>query len=406
MGGVRDAFLILLRAGLWGRNPMEEGFPRLGDEEWEQVFKMSGRQTVSGIVFDGICRLPDEDQPSQGVFAKWVVAADRIESNNVRMNAALRELVKLFTDNGLRPVLQKGQGVAALYPAPLHRECGDIDFYFPEGLLSLSKHPTMNDKAVELVKSQGIKVELMPDGSQSYEWQGIEIEQHPTIVDLCSPAARKWIKELDDEPGYVPSDLADGLRVPSPELNALLLNSHILKHTLGKGIGLRQMCDLAMEYHRISLEEDKQERGERIFSLYRRAGILKWSRLLHSFLVGVIGLPEEELPYSEKVVSYWPLFRIVEDGGNFGQFRGKGTAGSGHFDRLSDRKGAEGSRGQNCSAASTGSKERNGSSGKGSGRRKLETAGMFLRRAGFSLRFAPKEAFWTFWGLVKGQFRK
>lgn len=365
MGGVRDAFLMLLRAGLWGRNPMEEGFPRLGEEEWEQVFNMSGRQTVPGIVFDGICRLPDEFQPSQAAFAKWVVATDRIERSNERMNAILKELTGIFVSGGLRPVLQKGQGVAALYPTPLHRECGDIDFYFPES--------SDNDKAVELVKSHGIKVETMPDGSQSYEWKGIEIEQHPTIVDLCSPAARKWIPELDEEPGYVPSDLTEGLWVPSPELNALLLNSHILKHTLGKGIGLRQMCDLAIEYHRISEEDGKRERGERIFSLYRRAGILKWSRLLHSFLVGVIGLPEEELPYSEKVVSYRPLFRIVEDGGNFGQFRGKGAAGS---------------------------------NGKGTGRRKLETAGMFLKRAGFSLRFAPKEAFWTFWGLVKGQFRK
>ncbi len=431
MGGVRDAFLTLLRAGLWGRDPMEEGFRRPGNEEWEQVLKMSGRQTVAGIVFDGICRLPDDLQPSPDLFARWVVAVTRIEGGNERMNVALKDLVKVFVDNGLSPVLQKGQGVAELYPAPRHRECGDIDFYFPESLslrqaqrpenaahqakktatqpvaepveapdktatqpvaepveapdnnrlLSLSKHRTMNDKAIDLVKSHGIKVETMPDGSQSYEWKGIEIEQHPTIVDLCSPAARKWIPELDGEPGYVPSDLADGLLVPSPELNALLLNTHILKHALGKGIGLRQMCDLAMLYHRICADGRRQECGERIFRLYRRAGILKWSRLLHSFLVGVIGLKEEELPYSEKVVSYWPLFRIVEDGGNFGQHRGKG---SGHFGtstgsvtgRLCDRK------------------------------RKLETAGMFLRRAGFSMRFAPKEAFWTFWELVKGQFRK
>lgn len=394
MGGVRDAFLMLLRAGLWGRDPMEEGFRRLGDEEWEHVFKMSGRQTVSGIVFDGICRLPDEFQPSQTIFAKWVAATDRIERGNRRMNAVLRELTGMFVSGGLQPVLQKGQGVAALYPEPLHRECGDIDLYFPEGLsLRLAQRPdnvaqrpnaesaeasemTENGKAVELVRSRGAKVETMPDGSQTYEWKGIEIEQHPTIVDLCSPAARKWIKGLDGDPGYVPSDLAEGLRVPSQELNALLLNSHILKHTLGKGIGLRQMCDLAMEYHRICEDGRREDCGGRIFNLYKRAGILKWSRLLHSFLVGIIGLPEEELPYSERIVSAEPLMRIVEDGGNFGQYRGECSESSGRFDRLSDRK------------------------------RKLKTAGMFLRRAGFSMRFAPKEAFWTFWELVMGQFRK
>ena len=413
MEGVRNAFIGLLRSGLWGRNPVAEGFQRLSDEQWNMVFRLSGRQTVTGIVFDGICRLPEDLQPSPAIFAPWVVAVDRIERSNERMNDVLKSLVKLFADNGLNPVLQKGQGVAALYPEPLHRECGDIDFYFPEGLSprqaqrpdnvaqrqnnvaqrpdNVAQRPsaesaeasemTENGKAAELVKSRGAKVETMPDGSQNYEWEGIEIEQHPTIVDLCSPRTRKWLGELDDDPGFIPSTLADGLLVPSPELNALLLNSHILKHTLGKGIGLRQMCDLAMEYHRICKDGRRTECGERIFNLYKRAGILKWSRLLHSFLVGVIGLPEDELPYSERIVSAEPLMRIVEEGGNFGQYRGEdsghsGTSTSSATGRLSDRK------------------------------RKLKTAGMFLRRAGFSMRFAPKEAFWTFWELVKGQFRK
>ena len=399
---------------------MAEGFQRLSDEQWNMVFRLSGRQTVTGIVFDGICRLPEEFQPSPAIFAQWVVAVDRIERSNERMNDVLKSLVKLFADNGLNPVLQKGQGVAALYPEPLHRECGDIDLYFPEGLsLRQAQRPdnvvqrpnnvaqrpdnvvqrpdnvaqrpnaesveasgtTENGKAAELVRSRGAKVETMPDGSQNYEWEGIEIEQHPTIVDLCSPRTRKWLGELDDDPGFIPSTLADGLLVPSPELNALLLNSHILKHTLGKGIGLRQMCDLAMVYHQISGAAGCDEYGERIFRLYRRGGILKWSSLLHSFLVDIIGLRKEELPYSERDVSPEPLLRIVEEGGNFGQYRGEdsghsGTSTSSATGRLSDRK------------------------------RKLKTAGMFLRRAGFSMRFAPKEAFWTFWELVKGQFRK
>ena len=378
MERVRNAFIGLLRAGLWERDPVEEGFPRLTDEQWKEVFRLSGRQTVTGIVFDGICRLPDDLQPSPNIFARWVAAVDRVERNNKRMDVVLKDLIKVFVDNGLCPVLQKGQGVADMYSEPLHRECGDIDLYFPEDLsLRQAQRPektaqrpekTENDKAVELVRSHGAKVENMPDGSQNYEWQGIEIEQHPTIVDLCSPSAGKWIKELDEEPGFIPSPLADGLRVPSLELNALLLNTHILKHALGKGIGLRQMCDLAMVYHRISGEARREELGERIFSLYRRAGILKWSRLLHSFLVDIIGLPAEELPYSEKIVPIEPLLRIVEEGGNFGQHR-SGVVTESVL------------------------------------KRKLNTAWMFVRRAGFSLRFAPREAFLTFVELAKGQFK-
>ena len=170
--------------------------------------------------------------------------------------------------------------------------------------------------------------------------------------------------------------------MPSPALNALMLNSHILKHALGRGIGLRQICDLAMAYHRISEEGKIDEYGGRILAFYRRVGIVKWSRLLHSFLVGVIGLPEAELPYSEKIVPYGALWRIVEEGGNFGQHRETGA-----------------SAGTVVSAGPATGKS-------GVLKRKLGTAGMFLRRAGFSLRFAPKEAFWTVFDLAKGQFRK
>ena len=310
------------------------------------------------------------------------------------MNAALKDLTGLFVNEGLRPVLQKGQGVAALYPEPSHRECGDIDFYFPERQpLRQAPRPgkesplpvsdpakvtgeTMDDKAVELVRRHGVTVTRMPDGSQTYEWHGIDVEHHSAIIDLRSPAAIRLSGELDETREFVPTDIADGLRVPSPALNALMLNSHILKHALGRGIGLRQMCDLAMAYHRISEEGKIDEYGGRILAFYRRVGIVKWSRLLHSFLVGVIGLPEAELPYSEKIVPYGALWRIVEEGGNFGQHRETG--------------------------ASAGT-----ASGKsGVFKRKLGTAGMFLRRAGFSLRFAPKEAFWTVFDLAKGQFRK
>ena len=237
-------------------------------------------------------------------------------------------------------------------------------------------------------------VTRMPDGSQTYEWHGIDVEHHPAIIDLRSPAAIRLSGELDEAREFVPTDIADGLRVPSPALNALMLNSHILKHALGRGIGLRQMCDLAMGYHRISEEGKIDEYGGRILAFYRRVGIVKWSRLLHSFLVGVIGLPEAELPYSEKIVPYGALWRIVEEGGNFGQHRGAGA-----------------SAGTNVSAKTGVSAKTDVSAGPASGKsgvlkRKLGTAGMFLRRAGFSLRFAPKEAFWTVFDLAKGQFRK
>ena len=270
----------------------------------------------------------------------------------------------------------------------------------------------MDDKAVELVRRHGVTVTRMPDGSQTYEWHGIDVEHHSAIIDLRSPAAIRLSGELDETREFVPTDIADGLRVPSPALNALMLNSHILKHALGRGIGLRQMCDLAMAYHRISEGGKIDEYGGRILAFYRRVGIVKWSRLLHSFLVGVIGLPEAELPYSEKIVPYGALWRIVEEGGNFGQHRETGaSAGTDVSAKTGASAGTDVSAKAGAPAGSNVSVGTDVPAGPATGKsgvlkRKLGTAGMFLRRAGFSLRFAPKEAFWTVFDLAKGQFRK
>lgn len=63
---IRAAFLSLLRAGLWGSasycnlggsNPGSGYFPLTG-EEWEIIYLLARRQTVEGLVYDGILRLP------------------------------------------------------------------------------------------------------------------------------------------------------------------------------------------------------------------------------------------------------------------------------------------------------------------------------------------------------------
>lgn len=125
------ALFSLLRAGLWEREPDDlSPFP-LTDAQWWEVYRMSVRQTVAGIVFRGLHHLPEEYLPADALMIHWVAKADRIERKNRRMDAALRLLLQRMGREGLHPVLLKGQGVAALYEHPLLRECGDIDLCFP-----------------------------------------------------------------------------------------------------------------------------------------------------------------------------------------------------------------------------------------------------------------------------------
>ncbi len=412
----------MLRSGLWGRADGEvTSFP-LKAEEWKEVREEAARQAVIGTIFSGICLLPEPLMPDEGELSVWMVLADKIECRNRKMEKVLRTLTAKFVKGGLHPVLQKGLAVARYYPKPELRSSGDIDLYFGEEL----------DKAVRLIEAEGTEadrieaedrkdgeaegtsVNMMPDGSGSFVREGMDIELHGRLLDLRS--SEKLVREAFFG-GFEPTPLADGLRVPSPEITALMLNAHILKHALGKGIGLRQLCDLALFYHSMSeaagtgdcgtngcgeagsecaTEYVPGDFGERVRELYRKAGILKWSTLLHSYLVEVIGLPEYELPYSETLVPIEPLMRIVDAGGNFGQHEKVREGG-----RKKD---------ENRRDAATG--EKNGDGGEKDGknggvlRRKMRTAWAFVKKARFSFEYAPAEALSLVRELFLGQFRR
>lgn len=353
---------ILLRAGLWEKEPDDLSLFPLSGESWRRVFDLAKRQTVAGIVYNGLCRLPDEMMPTESLLMRWVAEVDGIEMRNRRMNAALAELYTLFGRYGLNPVLLKGQGVALFYGQPLLRACGDIDLYFPSRETA--------EQALEVIKRQVRTVSRKADGSIHYRWRGMEVEHHPWLLDMGNPSVRSYLDAKEQEWGYEKALLSPGSRVevtvPSPQLNLLLLNTHIMKHAMGWGIGLRQLCDMARACHCLHSRVDADD----MQALCRRAGIGKWSRLLHAFLTDYLGLAPELLPYPTEGLSSRPLYEVVMKSGNFGRSIRGGESGRQPM-----------------------------------WRRKMDTSLSFLRHLRFSGTYMPKEAFWCYAQLLTGQFR-
>lgn len=357
----KNALLVLLRAGLWEKEPEDlSGFP-LSNDSWLKLFQMARRQSVTGIVYRGVCRLPEELLPSQGLLMQWTVAVDRIEKRNRKMNGVLGELYGMWGAEN-RPLLLKGQGVASFYEAPLARECGDIDLYFSEKI--------KEKQAVEAIVRQGVEVRKCPDQSLFCRWKGIEVEIHPRLIDIYNPCAYRWLQQLEEKNGR-PVSLKDTggpeIEIPSPMLNLLLLDTHILKHALGRGIGLRQLCDMARACYGLHGKVD----AEAMKLISHRLGIRKWNKLLHAFLVDNLGLDSKYLPYAERENDAEPLLEIVWKGGNFGMYPEGKTPGP-----LNGWRG------------------------------KMATLRTFLKNLRFSGYYAPKETGWLMWNLVVGQFKK
>ena len=362
-GKAYSALLMLLRSGLWERRePFEELFP-LTEEEWSELFALATMQTVVGITYRGLDYLPHPFFPPEELLFRWVAEVGRIEERNYESNRTLVELLQIYRSHGLNPILQKGQGVATMYEQPLLRTCGDIDLCFlGEGEA---------DKAAEIARSLGKSCHTAPDGSLVYRWESIEVEHHRELIDLQSPFTKGYIAGVVDgmeaEPVTLPEIPSEAVRVPSAEVNMLLLNAHIMKHAIGLGIGLRQICDMARAYYRLSGKVN----GEKIRTLYNKAGLERWSSLLHAFLCQKMGLEEQYLPYKERGgVDAEPLAEIVFRGGNFGKHA---------KDHLPPTASII--------------------------HRKWHTFKAFCRNSRFSLGYVPGEAVCTIWQLLWGQLR-
>ena len=353
-----QALLALLRAALWETPPDEALFP-LSADAWQRVFRLAEEQTVTAVAYRALARLPEAMLPPEALIIRWVATTDRIVRHNRTMDAVLRRLCSAFWAEGLRPILLKGQASAECYPQPLLRQAGDIDLYFPQNGDA--------QRAEAWVRRQGVHVEREPDGSIYYMWGGVKVEHHPRLLDLYNPRLQPLLQDAEVGEGFVVRPLgtdAFPAEVPAPALEMLMLSSHILKHAMGHGVGLRQLCDVACLCGTLS----PASYGETFRELCRQTGLERWQRLLHACLCSEFHLSASALPFAAAAASSEPLMDIVLRGGNFGQHASARS--------LADMA---------------------------PWRRKCRTATAFVRHLGFSLRYAPSEAFWMVAQLLRGQ---
>ena len=321
----------------------------LSEADWQEILQMARKQTVTGLLFRGVANLPAEVQVPDSLLFPLMEETDRIRRQSRLVERTAKEITEFFEGRILHPVILKGPSVACFYPEPDLRESGDIDLYFNEKEFGKAVH-AIRERLQKDGQSESLTT--LPDGSLHYKWNGIDIDQHAQYFDLSS---------------------SEGLPpVPSPEATLLMLSAHILKHSMGTGIGLRQLCDMAMAYERIRYDQ------ARLLACYEATGTADWNRMLASFLIRYLGATRT--PYTSAVEGQTagtvspelpgpaPLLDIVLGGGNFGHH--------------------EASREKVLQA--------------GPLQRKLDTARRFLGRLPFSIRYGPRQLAHYLKELIKG----
>lgn len=307
---IKDAFLFLLKQGLWGKRIEPISAFNMNKEEWSLIFQISQSQTVEGIVYEGVLLLPNEFYPPYEILLKWTAKIDSIERFNKKVRNSLSILADGLTQNNIKFLLLKGLGLADNYNKPLLRVSGDIDLYFP----------TLEDynNANSLLRTKGIIINKGDHHSVFYIFNNVEIEHHTKMIDVFNPFRQKYIKDLiSSEFENNRSLLINEKQIltPSYTLSQVQANAHILKHYLGFGIGLRQICDVA----RLCYVKDESFDGQKLKSTYIKLGLERWMNVIHNLLVKDLGLEESKLPYIiELDYDTHPIMNDIFNSGNFG----------------------------------------------------------------------------------------
>lgn len=325
MNDTEQSLLALLRIGLGNTKEGEAIAPSI--EDWEALLSLAEEQTVCGTVASAFDMMPPESLPQIEQRMRWVSRVMAIERENGRQDTVLSRLIQRLREMGLTPILMKGQAFASAYPAPMRRQPGDIDIYFKnreECSIAVEWAKTVDPESADAYENQREKKHF------TFHAKDTEIELH---YFLCLFEARRLHRRLQDiidaefareEPFYVSVQGTDMETVP-PTLSVLHQIIHMARHLMEAGIGLRQLCDMAMFLRRYG----KQTDAALLRGYLRELQLERMAAAIGYILNSHLGVPEACIPFQVCGDNAPFIMREIFEGGNFGKNK---TAYRSHHD--------------------------------------------------------------------------
>lgn len=324
---MEETFFELLRYSIGSSDKMRH----LSDEEWQTMYEMAKKQSLIGIVFAGISRLPVELLPPKMIKLSCFALAEKIAQSNAILDQVAVAVSTKFLNAGYDNCILKGQGNARMYPAPKTRTPGDIDIWLYGDI----------KKIIEFARRKFPKTKACYHHVDFGKYNGVEIEIHyrPAYINnlICNGRLQRWFRQNALEQmthRIVLKSPSEEISVPTLAFNRIFQMAHISNHVIQEGIGLRQLLDyyyLLMQ----GLSEEEKMNDERLlsrFGLYHVAAAVMY--VLHE----VFGLKQEQMivPMDERRGRF--LLEEIMISGNFGKYdkrlEGKRSAFDKNMSRL------------------------------------------------------------------------
>ena len=302
----------------------------LKEVDWKELYGIAKKQALLGVLFYGSQRLPKELAPEQKLLMQWMVMAEQIRKQNIRLFQNSVKVCKNFENKGFANCILKGQGNALLYPDPYMRTPGDIDIYLSGGRRKIMKYV-----------DQVCPNQVMRYHHVDFPVMKTAIEVHFTPSYMFCPIhnrrMQKWFEEVMGEQCNHRVSLPDGygeIHVPQVSFNVIYILSHLYRHIFTEGIGLRQLLDyyfVLVKWHtdltnltdsNKSLPQMTQINTDldALRHKLKYLGLWKFAQAVMFVMKEVFGLSEDRMiaPMDEKEGRF--LLDEIMRGGNFGQY--------------------------------------------------------------------------------------
>ena len=302
----------------------------LKEADWEELYAIAKKQALLGVLFYGIQRLPKELAPEQKLLMQWMVMAEQIRKQNIRLFQDSVKVCKKFENKGFANCILKGQGNALLYPDPYMRTPGDIDIYLAGGRKRVMQY--INKVCPnQVMRYHHVDFPVMKTA--------IEVHFTPSYMffPIHNSRMQKWFKEVMGEQCNHRGSLPDGygeIHVPQVSFNVIYILSHLYRHIFTEGIGLRQLLDyyfVLVKWHtdltnltdsNKSLPQMTQINTDldALRHKLKYLGLWKFAQAVMFVMKEVFGLSEDRMiaPMDEKEGKF--LLDEIMRGGNFGQY--------------------------------------------------------------------------------------
>ncbi len=306
----KDAFLALVRAGLWEKEVRLLPYKEI---DFSEVLRLAEEQSVVGFVAAGLEHVVDIKVPKD-VLLTFVGRALQLEQQNVAMNHFVAELFAKLQAKNINALLVKGQGIAQCYERPLWRVCGDVDLLLDSENYSKAKD-YLSRVATSIEEEDIIRRHLAMTIGQ---WT---VELHGT---LHSRLAKRIDNEIDaiqrnvfEKKQYrIWHNEGKYIFLPIPNDDVIFVFTHILQHFFRGGIGLRQICDWCRLLWTNMDKIDRDLLEKRLLKM----GLMSEWKLFASLAVRTLGMHADEMLFYDSrfnVKCSRLIFRVLKSG-NFG----------------------------------------------------------------------------------------